>query len=542
VRSFSELLSEYVNRIGVADAELARRLGVSRQTVFRWREGQTQRPRHREDVIALATKLRLEANERDQLLMSAGFRPEVVAPVGDVGKTDVGPIPATQYPKQPFRDIPAGPAWPAEATFLRPVLRRRWLFAALAGLIVLVIGLTSTDVWQSLASRLGLMIPGSTPMEPVAATFDETLILVSPFANYGSGQIGFNVASRLQEALREVFGGSGLEQVRIEVLPETIMNEAGARRSGMQLAADLVIWGEYDSGRVIAHVTAPGEGAPTVSQERRWILETSEALSTTINTDLPQDIQWMALYTLGQVHYRAGRVEKAEAVFERALGNLPEDPTARGAVFNYLGSLETQKTTPDLDKVIAYYTQAIELLPRLPSALNNRGVAYLERAEEGDHARAEDDFRKAIGWGPDFSAAHLNLAISLLRDNPDDFDEPLALLEQAEELEPDSPGIQNALCWDLSLAGKPDQALPHCDEAVRLDPSGLSNDSRGVALAMLGRHLEAIDEFRIFLDRIRTGNPSAYARYSATRQAWIVSLENGLDPFDAATRRSLLQD
>ena len=99
MRSFSELLSEYVNRIGVADAELARRLGVSRQTVFRWREGQTQRPRHREDVIALATKLRLEANERDQLLMSAGFRPEVVAPVGDVGKTDVGPIPATQYPK-----------------------------------------------------------------------------------------------------------------------------------------------------------------------------------------------------------------------------------------------------------------------------------------------------------------------------------------------------------------------------------------------------------------------------------------------------------
>ena len=542
MKSFSELLSEYVNRIGVADAELARRLGVSRQTVFRWRQGQTQRPRHREDVMELATKLRLEADERDQFLMSAGFRPEMVAASGDVPKTDVGSTPATPYPAQSLRDTPAGRAWPAAAILLRPLFRRRWLLAAVAGLILLVIGLASTDAWESLASRLGLMTPGSPISEPAEATSGETLILVSPFANYASGQIGFNVAGRLQEALREVFGGSGLEQVRVEVLPETIMDEAGARRSGMRLAADLVIWGEYDSGRVVAHVSAPDEEAPTESQERRWILETSGALSTTINTDLPQDIQWMALYTLGQVHYRAGRVEKAETVFERALGNLPEDPTARGAIFNYLGSLETQKTAPDLDKVIAYYSQAIELLPRLPSALNNRGVAYLERAEEGDHTRAEDDFRMAIGLGPDFSAAHLNLAIALLHDNPDDVDEPFALLEQAEELEPDSPGVQNALCWDLSLAGKPDQALPHCDEAVRLDPSGLSNDSRGVALAMLGRHSEAIDEFRIFLDQIRTGNPSAYARYSATRQAWIVSLENGLDPFDAATRRSLLQD
>jgi DNA-binding XRE family transcriptional regulator len=39
VESFSQLVSDFVNRAGVADAELARRLGVSRQTVFRWRQG-----------------------------------------------------------------------------------------------------------------------------------------------------------------------------------------------------------------------------------------------------------------------------------------------------------------------------------------------------------------------------------------------------------------------------------------------------------------------------------------------------------------------
>ncbi|MCJ7825546.1 MAG: helix-turn-helix domain-containing protein, partial [Anaerolineales bacterium] len=74
--SFSELLSMFAERAGMSDAELARRLGISRQTIFRWREGETQRPRHREDVVRLADKLRLVPEERDQLFIAAGFPPE----------------------------------------------------------------------------------------------------------------------------------------------------------------------------------------------------------------------------------------------------------------------------------------------------------------------------------------------------------------------------------------------------------------------------------------------------------------------------------
>ena len=76
MKTFSDLLSEYIERIGMSDAELARRLGVSRQTIFRWRDGQIQRPRYRQDVLDLAHKLRLSNEERDQLLVAAGFAPE----------------------------------------------------------------------------------------------------------------------------------------------------------------------------------------------------------------------------------------------------------------------------------------------------------------------------------------------------------------------------------------------------------------------------------------------------------------------------------
>ena len=54
MEDFSQLLNQYVRRSGISDAELARATGVSRQTIFRWREGVTGRPRHREDVLAIA--------------------------------------------------------------------------------------------------------------------------------------------------------------------------------------------------------------------------------------------------------------------------------------------------------------------------------------------------------------------------------------------------------------------------------------------------------------------------------------------------------
>src|SRR5262245_59443509 len=78
MRSFGQLLSEYTARTGVSDSELARALGVRRQTIFRWKEGMTERPRRREGVLGCAAKLRLSPEERDELLLAAGFAPEQV--------------------------------------------------------------------------------------------------------------------------------------------------------------------------------------------------------------------------------------------------------------------------------------------------------------------------------------------------------------------------------------------------------------------------------------------------------------------------------
>ena len=76
MRSFGELLVIFTDRAGISDSELARTIGVQRQTIFRWKEGQTSRPRYREDVLRMADKLRLTPGERDELLLAAGFPPQ----------------------------------------------------------------------------------------------------------------------------------------------------------------------------------------------------------------------------------------------------------------------------------------------------------------------------------------------------------------------------------------------------------------------------------------------------------------------------------
>ena len=77
---FGELLTSHVSRSGISDSDLARRIGVSRATLIRWKEGLTARPRYREDVLRCAEVLRLTPEERDELLRAADFEPEPSPP------------------------------------------------------------------------------------------------------------------------------------------------------------------------------------------------------------------------------------------------------------------------------------------------------------------------------------------------------------------------------------------------------------------------------------------------------------------------------
>ncbi len=95
MRPFAELLTEYMDRINIGNAELAGSIGVRRQTIFRWRQGIVKKPRHRDVVLQCAQALGLTREERDALLKAAGFPPES-------GSLDVLPLSPIANPMRPI--------------------------------------------------------------------------------------------------------------------------------------------------------------------------------------------------------------------------------------------------------------------------------------------------------------------------------------------------------------------------------------------------------------------------------------------------------
>ncbi|MGB2895387.1 MAG: helix-turn-helix domain-containing protein [Anaerolineales bacterium] len=528
--SFSDLLSMLAERAGISDAELARRLGISRQTVFRWREGETQRPRHRDDVARLADALRLGPEERNQLFRAAGFPHDrsITSGVGTqedfealVGREQIRP-PRAGEGKGFFGKVHGG-------------VKAKLIKAVSAGIILTIVILVVSGAWNDPTGNGNL----SGRHNSISS---ETLVVVSEFANYGGGQVGYNVAGRLEEALYKEFENADIGNISVTKINEVVTDEVRASEIGRELNADIVVWGEYDSGRVIAFVTSPSSDDRVGSLERRWHFVSAEELSATVNTDLPNEVQWIALYVLGQTHYWSDRYEQAEAVFLSALEDPPEYPGNAAAIYQFLGMIESRKETPDVDKVIAYYTEAIVLRPDLAQALNNRGIAYLQRSADGDLSRAEKDFLGAARVDPNFAVAIYHLALTILWQDPDNINETLDLLEQAEDIDPEAVYIQDALCLYYSLVENPQEAIAHCDAAVASDPSGRRRGNRAIALALLGRTEEAIEDLQIYLDYLLENDAGGFAQLASSRQEWIETLKRGQDPFNEAILTDLLSE
>ena len=411
--------------------------------------------------------------------------------------------------------------------------RPRWgLLIAIASLVTL-----AAFIGWALARKAS---ERSQPLPVVPAGPGETLVLVSRFANY-SERVGYNVAGRICEALEEEFEEEALADSRVAVWAQPLADRDEATEVGQEYGATLVIWGEYDSGRVLANFTLPSEQEAQQATRVVHQVTTPADLSAIINTELPTTARWVALVSMGQVHYAARRYEQALAAFERAL-NYPPGPgagneSALASVYFALGYIYGQQGDPD--QAIAYYTRAIEQNPSLASAYNNRGVAYLGQGGENNLQRAISDFGQAIELNPTFTAPYFNRGLAYFALGEAYDQQSLTDLRQAQALQPDTPGPNNALCWELSLLGQPEDALPYCESAVATDTTALSRDSRGLTYALLGRTEEAISDFEAFLAWLDTQPESIQTRYTAYRRAWIEALRSGRNPFDQEALRAL---
>ena len=531
--TFAELLTEYMARIGIGDAEMARRVGVSRLTLVRWKEGVTGRPRYREDVVKCAELLRLTPAETNGLLLSAGFTPETAPVIDDL----------------PLDDAPTAPTSPEQAeataeTGPRPRSRRKALIiaAAVAGVTVVV--------------AIVAVAAGRIPNEPPfpAAAPGESLIVVAPFVNYTAGEQGFNVRGRIKSEIDRQIVEAGLAGVRTAEWPEEIESEDTALEAARRSRATIIIWGEYDSGRVRATLTVPEAQREAIDQSVVDISSSPAQLPTVINLDLAEEVRSVALLTLGQLYLERQDFDSAKVVFIQALAQPPVDPAALASLWYRLGRAYQGGDLADLDEAISLFSRALAVYPRSADVYNSRGLAYLARGRDGDADLAIADLTQAMAISPQTTAAHVNRAVAYMeRDRPGDLRQALTDLNRAIGLDPDSAGAlvnRAAVYTRMNGPGDLDLAFQDLERAIEIQPDlAAAYANRGnvyLQRGLDGDLQRALDEFTRAIE-IDPDLPMAFFNRGLTHSAIgdldrsIADLRRAqeLDPLDFTVNNTL---
>ena len=653
METFGELLTAHMERAGIGDSELARRIPVSRPTLIRWREGVTARPRYREDVSRCAEILRLTPEETDAFLSAAGFAPDSFVKTGDESAGEISARGSDDSENEAASaavgggvstadeaadgesslkaDGESGAASPSRRRGLRTaVLVVAAIVAAQIAVLAVVAAMTRGDRER-----------GEPVVYPVARD-GETLIAVAPFVNYTAGAQGFNVTGRLMAALDDELAAAGLADARTVEWPLEIESREDARAAAERSRAALVIWGEYDSGRALARFESASGAAESRGGQAVDIASSPAELPAVINVGLTEETRRTALAALGGLYLERGEYDRAKSALARALRLDTPDAAALANLRFLLGRAYQGGALADHDEAIWLFTQALEVEPRSAAALNARAVSYMDRGRDGDADRAVSDLTRAaaiaperagtlvnlgaayaergaagdaeaavealteaLELDPDYAAALVNRAVvyvgrgadgdvrralddleraialdgemssaylnrgaaliarggdgdadlamsdfsravsldpdsaaaafsrALLRSETGDLDGSIADLRRARTLAPRRSEFAVALCWQLSVARTPDDALSHCAEAAADD--GKARDAMGLANALLGRRTRAAEHFEAFLAWAGAQGGDCRAAHEDSRRRWIEALRAGEDPFDDGT-------
>jgi serine/threonine-protein kinase len=136
--------------------------------------------------------------------------------------------------------------------------------------------------------------------------------------------------------------------------------------------------------------------------------------------------------------------------------------------------------------------RAEEIAPDTASASLCFGV--LDYYYGWNAARAERSLRLAVERNPASADAHFWLALCV--GVAGRFEEAVRLAREGVRLEPHSPNNRAAGAWPLLMVGRYEDAAAELAAAVALGQSPFALWSHGTALSALGRHEQAIGEFR----------------------------------------------
>ena len=188
----------------------------------------------------------------------------------------------------------------------------------------------------------------------------------------------------------------------------------------------------------------------------------------------------------GFAHHQAGRIERAEALYRKALTKHPDHAEA----LHLLGVIAYQRE--QAEAAIELIERALPELQGLPEAHLNHGNAL--RAA-GRFAEAADSYRRAIALEPDYGMAHSNLARAL--NDQGLFEAALESSTRALELIPDFLGANINHSAALLGLERLAEAVTALRRSLDLEPGrAATHHDIGEMLRALGRLDEAALSYR----------------------------------------------
>ena len=193
-------------------------------------------------------------------------------------------------------------------------------------------------------------------------------------------------------------------------------------------------------------------------------------------------------------HHKAGRIDRAEALYRRVIRKNPSDPDAH----HLLGVIALDRGS--LDQAIQLIEKALAVRPNMAQAHSNLGNALLAK---GLTTNAIAHYRRAIELEPGFGAAYCNLGKALGEQG--DYAAAVHASQSAVKLAPALADAHNQLGNALRAVNRFEEARAALCRAVELAPQHAD------MLTNLGNaylDLKQFEEAMIFYRRALKQNPN----------------------------------
>ena len=235
-----------------------------------------------------------------------------------------------------------------------------------------------------------------------------------------------------------------------------------------------MVWGEYDSGRVISRFTAPADRSDDLDRHLVDIPSSPEELTSSINIALVEEVRYIALLTLGQIYLEQKEYDQAKTILARAMSGAPPGDTSLTNIRFLLAQAYLGGRLADYDEAIWLFNQVLAVQPTSVEALNGRGLAYLRRGRSGDNTRAIADLTNARSIEPQRPATELNLAVAYVqRRGAGDIDRALASMGRALEYDEEYAQVfvnRASVYIGRGQSGDLEEAFRDLEEALELQP------------------------------------------------------------------------